>query len=231
MKQIKVNMKTGKIDVVDVPVPSIKEGEVLVHNEYSIISIGTELSLIELGKKSLIGKARDKPELAAKVINRAKRDGIFTAYKQAMSRLDKPETLGYSCAGKIVAIGADIKDLRIGDNVACGGANYANHAEFVSVPRNLCVKLPENVNCKDACFTTIGAIALQGIRNSDVKLGEYVAVIGLGLIGQLTTQLLKSAGCKVIGIDIDKKKVDLALKLGADYVFLRNLNNLEKKIL
>ncbi len=230
MKQLKLNMKTGEVEIAEVPVPSLKDKEVLVHNEYSLISSGTEQSLIELGKKSLIGKAKERPDLAAKVINRAKRDGIVTAYKQAMSRLDKPESLGYSCAGEVIRIGEGIQDLKVGDKVACGGAGYASHAEFVSIPRNLCVKLPSNVSCMDACFTTMGAIALQGIRNADLKLGENVAVIGLGLIGQLTVQLLKTAGCNVFGIDVDKKKIDLALRLGADKVFLRDAQNLEGNI-
>lgn len=230
MKQVTLNMKTGLVEITEVPIPSVRDKEVLVHNEYSLISGGTELSLIELGKKSLFGKARERPDLASKVINRAKRDGIITAYQQAMSRLDKPESLGYSCAGEIIKIGRDIKDLKIGDKVACGGAGYASHAEFVSIPRNLCVKLPTHVTCKDACFTTIGSIALQGIRNADIRLGENVVVIGLGLIGQLTVQLLKVSGCNVYGIDIDQKKIDLALQLGADKVFLRNSNNLEEKI-
>lgn len=228
MKQVKLNMKTGEVEIAEVPIPSLKDKEVLVHNAYSLISGGTELSLIKLGKNSLIGKAKERPDLASKVINRAKRDGILTAYRQAMSRLDKPETLGYSCAGEIIKIGMDITDLKVGDKVACGGAGYASHSEYVSVPRNLCVKLPPHVNCMDACFTTVGSIALQGIRNADVKLGENVVVIGLGLIGQLTVQLLKAAGCNIFGIDVDQKKIDLALKQGADKVFLRNSKNLEE---
>ncbi len=230
MKQVTLNMKTGLVEIREVPLPSINDKEVLVHNEYSLISSGTELSLIELGKKSLLGKARERPDLASKVISRAKRDGIITAYEQAMSRLDKPESLGYSCAGEIIKIGQNIKDLKIGDKVACAGAGYASHAEFVSIPRNLCVKLPSYVTCKDACFSTVGSIALQGIRNADIKLGENVVVIGMGLIGQLTVQLLKVSGCNVFGIDIDQNKIDMALKLGADKVFLRNLDNLEDKI-
>lgn len=231
MKQVELDLKTGNVEVAEVPMPSFKNGEILVHNHFSLISGGTELSLVELGKKSLIGKAKERPDLASKVINRAKRDGLLTTYKQVMSRLDKPETLGYSCTGKIVDVGTDIKDLKVGDNVACGGAGYASHAEIVSVPRNLCVKLPDSINFRDAAFTTVGAIALQGIRNADTKLGENVAVIGLGLIGQLTVQLLKAAGCNVFGIDIDKKKVDLALRMGADKAFLRSSKNLENNII
>jgi len=230
MKQVKLNMKTGEIDVADVPIPSLYAKEVLVRNEYSLISSGTEQSLIDLGKKSLIGKAKERPDLAAKVINRAKRDGIITAYKQAMGRLDQPESLGYSCAGEIIRVGESVSDLKVGDKVACGGAGYASHAEIVAVPRNLCVKLPGTVSCKDACFTTIGAIAMQGIRNADVKLSENVAVIGLGLIGQLTVQLLKASGCNVFGIDIDQKKIDLALQLGLDKGFLRDVQNLKEKM-
>ena len=231
MKQVKLDLKTGEVKVVDVPIPSIESGEVLVHNKFSLISGGTELHLIELGKKSLIAKAKARPDLAHLFFNRVKRDGFLTAYKQAMSRLDKPEALGYSSSGEIIAVGTNVKDLKIGDRVACGGAGFASHAEIVAIPRNLCVRLPNNVDCRDASFTTVGSIAMQGIRNADVKIGENVVVIGLGLIGQLAVQLLKIAGCQVFGVDLDEKKINLALALGADKALLSNLDNLEYKIM
>lgn len=231
MKQVKLDLKTGEVKVVDVPIPSIESGEVLVHNKFSLISGGTELHLIKLGKKSLIAKAKARPDLAHLFFNRVKRDGFLTAYKQAMSRLDKPEALGYSSSGEIIAVGSNVKDLKIGDRVACGGAGFASHAEIVAIPRNLCVKLSNNVDCRDASFTTVGSIAMQGIRNADVKIGENVVVIGLGLIGQLTVQLLKIAGCQVFGVDLDEEKINLALTLGADKALLSNLDNLENKIM
>jgi len=214
MKQVLLDLKSGEIKVEDVPIPVLRGKGVIVENRYSLISVGTEVSLINLAKKSLIGKARERPDLAKKVINKAKKEGILSAYQQAMSRLSKPEPLGYSCAGIVVE--TNVEDFEIGDRVACGGAGYACHAEYVYVPRNLCVKVPDNVNLREACFTTVGAIAMQGVRNAKVGLGERVVVIGLGLIGLLTVQILKAAGCKVFGIDVDEERIKLALELGAD---------------
>ncbi|RLI80095.1 oxidoreductase, partial [Archaeoglobales archaeon] len=224
MKQVLLDLKSGEVRVEEVPIPTLKKG-VVVENRYSLISAGTEVSLINLAKKSLIGKARERPDLAKKVINKAKKEGVLSAYQQAMSRLSKPEPLGYSCAGIVVK--THVEDFEVGDRVACGGAGYASHAEYVYVPRNLCVKVPDNVSLKEACFTTIGAIAMQGVRNAEVSLGERVVVIGLGLIGLLTVQILKAAGCKVFGIDVDEQKVKLALELGAD-IASNNQNVTEK---
>lgn len=215
MKQLLVDLQDGEIRVEDVPIPIIKKG-MIVETRYSLISAGTESSLLDLAKKSLIGKAKERPDLAQKIINKAKKDGIFSAYEQAMSRLSKPEPLGYSCAGIVVK--TNIDDFKIGDRVACAGAGFANHAEYNFIPKNLCVKIPDNVSFKEACFTTVGAIAMQGVRNSKVSVGEIVVVIGLGLIGLLTIQILKAAGCIVLGVDIDEQKNMLALELGANAV-------------
>ena len=213
MKQLLLDLKSGEIQVDDVPIPIIKKG-VIVENRYSLISAGTESSLIGLAEKSLIGKARERPDLAKKVINVAKKDGVLSAYNQAMSRLSKPEPLGYSCSG--VVIETNVNEFRVGDRVACAGAGFANHAEYNYIPKNLCVKIPDNVSYKDACFTTVGAIAMQGVRNAGISIGETVAVIGLGLIGLLTVQILRAAGCKVLGLDIDEQKTKLALEMGAN---------------
>ncbi len=231
MKQVVLNLKNGDLTVEDVPTPTLKGSGVLVRNHYSVISAGTESSLVDLAEKSLIGKALARPDLAKKVINKAKQDGVLSAFQQAMGRLDQREPLGYSSAGTVIAVSEDIIDIKIGDRVACAGAGYANHADVDFIPRNLCVKLQDNVDFRDACFTTVGSIAMQGIRNADVKVGENVVVIGLGFIGLITLQILKASGCRVFGIDLDESKVNLALELGADAASSRKSANLEEKII
>lgn len=225
MKQVLLDLNNGKISVEEVPVPSLTKG-VVVQNCYSLISAGTEASLLSLADKSKLGKARERPDLAKKVINKAKTDGVISAYEQAMSRLSKPEALGYSCAG--VVTDSNVAEFKVGDRVACAGVGYASHAEYVSVPKNLTVKMPDNVSFEDASFTTVGAIAMQGIRNAEVTVGERIAVIGLGLVGLITVQIAKAAGCRVYGIDVDPKKIALALELGADQA--SNYDGLEDKV-
>lgn len=229
MKQVVQNFKTGELRVEDVPVPILKAGGVLVRNRYSLISAGTEGGTVRLAKKNLLAKARERPDLARKVIDVAKRDGILTACQQAMRRLDTPMPLGYSCAGTVIEVGQDVDDIRVGDRVACGGGS-ACHAEVIFVPRNLCVTLPTQVDFRSGAFVTLGSIALQSVRIANVRLGENVAVIGLGLVGLLVVQVLKAAGCKVLGIDLDTEKVKLALELGADYALSRDTINLAGKV-
>lgn len=230
MKQVIQNFKTGELTVEEVPVPTLREGGVLVRNRYSLISTGTEAGTVKLARKNMLAKARARPDLARKVIEVAKRDGLLTAYQQAMRRLDSPVRLGYSCAGTVLEVGQGVDDIKVGDRLACGGGGYANHAEVVFVPRNLCVKLPESVDFRSGAFVTVGAIALQSVRIADVRLGEVVVVIGLGLVGLLVVQCLKAAGCKVVGIDLDVEKVELALGLGADCALARDAPNLEGKV-
>ena len=215
MKQVLLDLQSGSIRVEDVPVPAVTRG-VVVENAYSLISAGTESSLINLAGESLIGKARARPDDVKKVLQKIGTDGPLPAYRQAMSRLAKPEPLGYSSAGTVVKTGTD--DFEVGDRVACAGAGYAVHAEYVAVPKNLCVRIPDGVGLREAAFTTVGSIAMHGVRNAHVTVGENVAVIGLGLIGLLTVQILKAAGCRAIGIDIDREKLALAASLGADAV-------------
>ncbi|HOI58223.1 MAG: bi-domain-containing oxidoreductase [Methanoculleus sp.] len=215
MKQVLLDLQSGSIRVENVPVPTVTRG-VVVQNAYSLISAGTESSLIGLAQQSLVGKAKARPDDVKKVLQKIGTDGPLPAYQQAMGRLTRPEPLGYSCAGTVVSTGAD--DFEVGDRVACGGAGHAVHAEYVSVPKNLCVKIPDGVSFKEAAFTTVGSIAMHGVRNARVTVGESVAVIGLGLIGLLSVQVLKAAGCRVIGIDIDREKLALAASLGADIV-------------
>ncbi|NLA99452.1 MAG: Gfo/Idh/MocA family oxidoreductase [Methanomicrobiales archaeon] len=215
MKQVLLDLQSGSIQVENVPVPAVTRG-VIVENACSLISAGTESSLINLAGQSLVGKAKARPDDVKKVVQKIGTDGLFPAYRQAMSRLTKPEPLGYSCAGTVVTTRSD--EFEVGDRVACAGAGYAVHAEYVSVPKNLCVRIPDGVTFREAAFTTVGAIAMHGVRNAEVSVGENVAVIGLGLIGLLTVQILKAAGCRVIGIDIDRKKLALAADFGADVV-------------
>lgn len=230
MKQVVLNLKDGGLTVEDVPIPTLKGSGVLVRNHYSVISAGTESGLVDLANKSLIGKARARPDLAMKVINKAKQDGPISAFQQAMGRLDKREPLGYSSAGTVISVSEDISGIKVGDRVACAGAGYANHADVAFVPKNLCVKVPDNVDLKNACFTTVGSIAMQGVRNADVRVGENVVVVGLGLIGLITVQILKASGCRVFGIDLDESKVKLAKELGADVALSRSTPNIEESV-
>ncbi|HEX6938350.1 MAG TPA: bi-domain-containing oxidoreductase [Longimicrobiales bacterium] len=215
MKQVIQEMDTGAIRVVDVPAPLVRPGGVLVRTRYSVISIGTERAKIELGRKTLVGKARERPDQVRKVLDTVAREGFVSAYRKVKSRLSAPSPLGYSSAGVVEAVGAGVDDLEVGQAVACAGAGFANHAERVWVPKNLVVPVPDGVPLESAAFATLGAIALQGVRQADVRLGEAVAVIGLGILGQLTVQLLRAAGAQPIGIDVDASRVALAQRHGA----------------
>lgn len=219
MKQIIQNYRTGKLELAEVPIPLGSSSNVLVKNFTSLISIGTERSIIELGQKSLLGKAKTRPDLVKRFMEKAKREGFVKTFKEALGRLDNPTPLGYSSAGVVVEAGDNIHKFSPGDRVACIGAGYASHAEYVKVPENLCCKISDNITFDEAAFGMLGIIALHGIRCARLTLGESVAVIGLGLLGLLTVQILRAYGCKVIGTDIDPKKTDIAKTLGADYVF------------
>jgi predicted dehydrogenase len=218
MKQVVQNFRTGILKVESVPAPTLSAGEVLVANRMSLISPGTERSTVQVAQKNLLGKALDRPEMARKVVAAMQKDGVFATLHRVFDRLDTPAALGYSCAGVVLAMGKDVSGLSVGDRVACAGQNYASHAEIVSVPKHLCVKIPDGVSFEDASFVTLGAIALQGVRQAEPQLGDRVAVIGLGLLGQLTVQLLKTSGCRVLGSDLDRSRRELAAELGADMV-------------
>jgi polar amino acid transport system substrate-binding protein len=218
MKQVVQNFRTGKLTVEELPPPALKIGGLLVQTGCSLISAGTERSIVETAQSSLVGKARSRPDLVRQVLDTFKREGLRSTYEKVKSRLNQIKALGYSASGTVIAVGQGVTGFQVGDRVACAGAGYASHAEFLFVPQNLCCKLPENTKFDAACYTTVGAIALQGIRQADVRLGEAVAVIGLGLVGQLTVQMLKAAGCRVLGFDIDSVACELAKKSGADFV-------------
>src|SRR6476659_1513624 len=222
MKQLLQNLRTGEATVAEVPVPVVQPGRVLVRTAASLISAGTERALTELGQKSLLGKARERQELMAKVWEKVRTEGVAQALEGVRDKLDQSHAVGYSSAGLVIECATDVTDFRPGDRVACAGTDYASHAEVISVPRNLCVRLPDQLSFEEAAFGTLGAIALQGVRLAEPTLGESVVVIGLGLVGQLTVQLLKANGCRVFGLDLDLSRVALALELGADAASISN---------
>jgi len=218
MKQLIQSFKTGELGLFNVPAPVCDEKGALVQTTVSLVSAGTEKMLVDFAKKSMLAKAKDRPDLVKQVLDKMKKEGVKNTLEKVFTKLDSPIPLGYSLAGRVLQVGSELSGLNVGDRVACGGAGYANHSEINYVPKNLMVKIPDSVDDVDASFVTVGAIALQGVRQTDPKLGERVAVMGLGLLGQLTVQLLKANGCKVIGSDIDPDKLELAKKLGADEV-------------
>ncbi len=218
MKQIIQQLRSGIVRVAEVPSPSLRGSGLLVLNDASLISPGTEKSTVQSAQKSLLGKLMERPERVQKVLAAVRKDGLHATLTRVFDRLDTPAALGYSCAGTVIEVGKDAESFSVGDRVACAGQNYASHAEMVYVPKNLCVKIPDNVDSEDASFVTLGAIALQGIRQSEPRLGDRIAVIGLGLLGQLTVQMLKASGCRVLGSDLDASKLELARQFGADAV-------------
>jgi predicted dehydrogenase len=202
--------------VEDVPAPVIRPGGLLVATRASLISVGTERTTTDVARKSLAGKAMDRPDLVRKVVAKARKNGIAETVKLVSSRLDQPVALGYSCAGVVIDVGAGVEGFAVGDRVACAGQDYASHAEVVFVPRNLCARIPDGVSFDDAAFVTMGAIALQGVRQAEPKLGDVVAVIGLGLVGQLTARLLLANGCRVVASEPDAEKRALAELAGVE---------------
>jgi predicted dehydrogenase len=222
LKQLLQINRTGEMRIEDVPPPSLRGGGIRVQTCFSLISAGTEKKKVDMARSSLVGKARQRPDLVRQVIQKAKTEGIAQTLEKVRNRLDTPDPLGYSLSGVVLEAAPDVSGLRPGDLVACAGAGYANHAEAVWVPANLAVPVPPGVSLEAAAFTTVGAIALQGVRQAAPTLGEWVAVIGLGLVGQLAVQLLKANGCRVIAIDLDPQKVALAETLGADLGLIRH---------
>jgi predicted dehydrogenase/threonine dehydrogenase-like Zn-dependent dehydrogenase len=216
MKQVIQGFRDGRLSVDEVPAPMSKDTGAVVQTRVSVVSVGTERAVTEFASQSLAGKAHSRPDLVKQVMRKVKSDGLMSAYKTAMSRLDAPLALGYSSMGEIIDVGSSVRGFKIGDRVACAGGGYASHAELVYIPWNLMVKVPEGVSDEDAAFATVGAIALQGVRVADLRLGEKVLVIGLGLLGLLTIQIVKASGCVVMGTDLDPKRVQLARELGAD---------------
>ena len=217
MKQLLQNARSGELEVVEVPAPQLLPGCVLVRVAASLVSAGTERAASVFARKNLLQKAAARPDLVRDMVSKVRRDGLFSAMQIARSRLDQPLALGYSSAGTVIAVADNVSDVCPGDRVACAGAGYAVHAEFACVPRLLVAKIPRDtsVSFEEAAFSTLGAVALHGIRTAEANLGDVVAVIGLGLLGQVTIQLLKAAGCRVFGFDLIQERAELALQLGA----------------
>lgn len=222
MKQLLQNLRTGETTVVEVPIPTPGSGAALVRTAASLISAGTERTLVEFAGQSLLGKARARPDLVRQVMAKARREGLLTAAQAAFNRLDRPLPLGYSSAGTIVALGEGMQSFQVGQRVACAGGGHAVHAEYAVVPRRLLAVLPEAVDFESAAFATLGAIALHGFRLSGCGLGDRVAVIGLGVLGLLAVGVASAAGCSVLGIDLEPTRVALAERMGANLAAVRD---------
>jgi polar amino acid transport system substrate-binding protein len=228
MKQLLQRMKNGEMVVADIPSPALLKKGVLVKNYFSLISAGTERTSVEKGKDNLLIKAYKNPDLVKAVLQTVKKDGLLQTAERVLSSLNDYKTLGYSSTG--IVLESSSEKFKPGDRVACAGAGYANHAEVVFIPENLCVKVPDIVPLEEAAFTTLGSIALQGLRQSGVTLGETIAVVGLGLLGLITIELLHANGCRVIGLDISDEALKFAKDLGADYVLKSSKSSKEEII-
>ncbi len=226
MKQILQNMRTGKTEVIDVPIPKTRPGTVLIQTMASLVSAGTERNVVEFAEKNLVEKARSRPDLVKQVVEKAKREGIVTTLESAMNRLDQPLALGYSSAGIVVEVGDGVTNFQSDDRVVCAGGGHAVHAEFALIPVNLLAHLPDDVNYESGAFATVASIALNGIRLANLQVGETVLVIGLGLLGLLAAKLCKSAGCLITGLDINPDKVNAATQLGIDSVARADINSI-----
>jgi predicted dehydrogenase/threonine dehydrogenase-like Zn-dependent dehydrogenase len=231
MNQLTQKLGSGDMIIQDVPYPQLGKGMVIVKNHYSIISAGTEGSTVLAARKSLIGKAKERPQQVRQVIDTLKKQGPIQTYRAVMKKLDAYSPLGYSCSGEVIEVGEGVTEFQVGDKVACAGVGYANHAEVVSVPINLCVKIDNASDLKDAAYNTLGAIAMQGVRQADLRLGESCVVIGLGLLGQLTALILKASGVTVIGIDVSKRAVKQSVDNAVvDIGMTRDASGIEQQI-
>ncbi|OIQ23506.1 bi-domain-containing oxidoreductase [Lacinutrix sp. MedPE-SW] len=210
MKQILQSFKTGSTELTDVPAPKVKRGQVLIQTTRSLVSLGTERMLVEFGKASLIQKARQQPDKVKMVLDKIKAEGLMPTLETVFNKLEQPLPLGYCNVGKVIAVGEGVSGFKVGDRVASNG----QHAEFVCIPQNLVAHIPDSLTDEEAAFTVIGAIGLQGIRLINPTMGETIVVIGLGLIGLLTAEMLIANGCKVIGYDLDDSKVEMAKSKG-----------------
>jgi predicted dehydrogenase/threonine dehydrogenase-like Zn-dependent dehydrogenase len=231
MQQLTQKLGSGDMIIQEVPYPQLGKGMVIVKNHYSIISAGTEGSTVVAARKSLLGKAKERPQQVKQVVDTLKKQGPVQTYRAVMKKLDAYSPLGYSCAGEVIEVGEGVTEFEVGDKVACAGVGYANHAEIVSVPINLCVKLDTNTNLKDAAYNTLGAISMQGVRQADLRLGESCVIIGLGLLGQLAALILKASGVTVIGIDVSEAAVKQAVENKVvDLGLTRNAAGVEEQI-
>ena len=220
MKQVIQSTRTGKLSLKEVPEPCVKAGSILVSTKASLISAGTERMVVEFARKSLAGKARERPDLVKKVLNKTKRDGVAATIRAVLAQLDEPLPLGYSAAGDVVSVGEGLEgSFHVGQRVAIAGAGLANHAELNVIPANLAAPIPDDVTYDEACFGTLSSIAMHAVRNVDQSLGDLVAVVGSGLLGQLIICLLNLSGVRVLALDYNISRLDLALQMGAEATF------------
>jgi len=231
MEQLTQKLKNGKMLVQEVPFPVLGEGMVLVKNHYSLVSAGTEGNTVQTARKSLIGKAKERPQQVKQVVEALQQIGPLQTYRAVTKTLESYSSLGYSCSGEVIEIGEGVEEFKIGDLVACAGVGFANHAEINAVPVNLCVRLDKNADLKKASYNTLGSISLQGVRQADLRLGETCAVIGLGLLGQLACLILQASGVRVIGIDVNTEAVELAKNHCTDLALNRKDPSIEDQIL
>src|SRR5437660_3110618 len=222
MLALLTDRKSGQVSTYDIPAPELCPGGLLVRTHYSAISTGTERATLELSSKSLLAKAKARPDLVKQVIEYARQNGLKAAFEKVHAKLDTLTTVGYSCAGEVIAAGDGVDEFRAGDRVACAGGTYANHAEINFVPRQLAAHIPAKVSTDAASLTTIGAIAMQGFRQAQLEIGETVAVIGAGLVGVLTIQICRAAGCRVVALDLSPQRVERAVEFGADLALIAN---------
>src|SRR6266550_3134935 len=214
MRQILQDLRSGATTLSNVPCPQVGQGQLLIRTTRSLISAGTERMVTEFGKASMLSKARQQPEKLQLALEKARTDGLMPTIEAVRNKLDQPLTLGYCNVGRVLETGDGVIGFKVGDRVASNG----KHAEVVAVPVNLCAQIPDSISDEEAAFTVIGAVALQGIRLAQPTLGESIVVTGLGLIGQVAVQLLRAHGCRVLGIDFDRSRLELARQNGAEVV-------------
>lgn len=229
MEQLTQQLKSGKMEILEVPFPVMGKGQVLVRNHYSVISAGTEGKTVSDARKGYIAKAKSRQKEVKMVIEMIKAEGLKKTYDVVMNKLEAPSPLGYSCGGEVLAVGQDVKDLKAGDKVACGG-DGAYHADVVAVNRNLCVKLPDDIDIGQAAFATIASIAIQGIRQADLRMGENCLIIGMGIIGQLTYKILEASGIQPVGVDVSHAQVNQSIEAGIKHVYNRHQEGIEEII-
>lgn len=230
MFQLTQKLNNGEMQVQEVPLPHLGRGMLLIKNHYSLISTGTESSTVKAARKSLIGKAKERPQQVKLVIDTFLQQGPLQTYRSVKKKLEAYSPLGYSCSGEIIEVGQDARGFKKGDLVACAGLGYAVHSEVVSVPMNLAIKLEENADLKNASYNSLGAIAMQSVRQSDLRIGETCVVIGLGLLGQLVCLLLKASGIRVIGVDINDYAIESAARHCTSLALNRNSTGIEEQI-
>ena len=216
MKQILQELGSGETTILEVPAPTVSPKHLLIQTQRSLISAGTERMLVEFGQASLLAKARSQPERVQQVLDKMRTDGVLPTLESVFNKLGQPLPLGYCNAGTVIAVGKGVTGFAVGDRVVSNGA----HAEIVNVPQNLCARIPDNVSDSDAAFTVLAAIGLQGVRLAEPALGEKVVVMGLGLIGLLTVQMLRANGCQVLGMDFNRDRLAMAAQFGAETVDL-----------